>query len=69
MKGVFMNNYSNFNYQGNNLNNQDEEDTIYPVGRNENLFQLVCQEHAGGCGATMTGYSVNECIEKWNKRT
>lgn len=53
---------------GHDLNNQEAEDTIYPVGRS-NVLELVCQEYAGGCGATVVGYTIDECINKWNRRT
>ena len=55
---------------GNDLNKQDEMDTIYLAFRfrEEPLYQIVCQEHYGGCSATILGYSKEECIELWNRR-
>ena len=53
---------------GNNLNMQDQRDTIYPVGRLDDLFQLVCQVHAGGCDASVLGKTPLECVKKWNTR-
>lgn len=31
-------------------------------------YSINCVTTAGGCGAEMTGDSMVECIEKWNKR-
>jgi hypothetical protein len=57
---------------GNDLNNQDPIDTIYPASRKDaegnQLWQIVCQEHYGGCTATILGYSKRECIQHWNTR-
>lgn len=32
-------------------------------------YNLVCQTHYGGCGASMSGDSKEETVEKWNKRS
>ena len=53
---------------GHDLETQDMMDTIYPVGRSDDLFQIVCQGNAGGCDASMLGSSPEECVRKWNKR-
>lgn len=55
---------------GNDIQKQfdyDNFDTIYPVGKSD-LYQIVCGEWYGGCSATMLGSSVEDCINKWNKR-
>ena len=31
-------------------------------------YRVVCQEHYGGCGDSITGDSKEESIEKWNRR-
>lgn len=31
-------------------------------------WNVVCQEHMGGCGASISGDSYDEAIEKWNRR-
>ena len=31
-------------------------------------YKVVCQEHMGGCGASIDGDSYEEAIEKWNTR-
>ena len=43
--------------------------SIYDVPTKEQwCYKIVCQEHHGGCGAKMTGDSIEETLEKWNKR-
>lgn len=32
-------------------------------------YDVVCQEHMGGCGASIGGDSYEEAIAKWNRRT
>ena len=57
---------------GHDLNTQDPSDTIYPACRNLNtgeyIYQIVCQENAGGCSATILGDSKEDCISLWNTR-
>ena len=33
------------------------------------IWNIICGEHNGGCGATMEGKSKEEVINKWNKRS
>lgn len=57
---------------GNDLNKQDPIDTIYPTTKpdhiSKQLWKIVCQEHYGGCSATILGWSKEECIKLWNRR-
>jgi len=60
---------------GHDLNTQDIMDTIYPSflhidedGVEHYIYNIVCQESAGGCGAIILGNSVEDCVTKWNKR-
>ena len=53
---------------GNDINKQDPLDTIYPMGRETNIYEIVCQQSAGGCDAMILGGSIEECIKKWNRR-
>jgi hypothetical protein len=51
--------------------------TRYYVGRTHRMYkhregdcwEMGCLEHEGGCGATVTGDSREDVIEKWNRRT
>lgn len=57
---------------------RNEPDCIYPAARGEYdplaqqivfpVWNLVCYETGGGCGAHILGDSVDECITKWNTR-
>lgn len=38
------------------------------VPKEQWCYNVVCQSHYGGCGASITGDSKEEAIEKWNKR-
>jgi len=60
---------------GHDLNTQDIMDTIYPSflhidedGVEHYIYNIVCQESAGGCGAIILGNSVEDCVTKWNTR-
>jgi len=56
----------------------EDPDCIYPIGRaayndKTNLFEykvynFVCYEAGGGCGASILGDSREDCIKKWNTR-
>lgn len=39
------------------------------VPKEQWCYKVVCQEHYGGCNASITGDSKEEAIEKWNKRS
>lgn len=39
-----------------------------PRGTHGQVWELGCLEHEGGCGATMTGDSRQDVLEKWNRR-
>lgn len=47
----------------------DPEDTIYPMTRTQDVWNIVCQEVDGGCNASILGRTPEECFEKWNRRT
>lgn len=61
---------------GNDLNNQDPMDTLYPAFRwhnpeteqEETIWKIVCQQHAGGCDCEVYGSSPEDCVENWNRR-
>lgn len=56
---------------GHDMNQQyidSPEDTIYPMNRERTIWNIVCQDYAGGCDAVVIGDSKEDCIEKWNKR-
>lgn len=38
------------------------------VPREQWCYKIICNESYGGCGAEMHGDSVEEVINKWNKR-
>ncbi len=42
--------------------------SIYDVPKEQWCYKIVCQEHYGGCGAEIYGDSIEETLEKWNKR-
>lgn len=48
---------------GNDLNEQDILDTVYPANRERTLYQVVC-----ACTATMLGETYDDAISKWNTR-
>ena len=39
-----------------------------PRGTHGQVWELSCLEHEGGCGATMTGDSRQDVLDKWNRR-
>lgn len=41
---------------------------IYDVPEEQWCYKMVCQEHYGGCGVEMHGDSIEETINKWNRR-
>ena len=41
---------------------------IHEVPKEQWCYKIVCQEHYGGCGVEMHGDSIEETLEKWNKR-
>jgi hypothetical protein len=56
----------------------NDEDCIYPVGRPMydletdkpmwRVYNIVCYETGGGCGASVLGDSPEDCIDRWNSR-
>lgn len=56
----------------------DNDDCIYPACRAEydkesdtikyRVYNLVCYETGGGCGASVLGETRSDCINKWNNR-
>lgn len=46
----------------------DADDCIYPVNREKTLYNVVCYETGGGCGASVLGWTAEEAICRWNKR-
>ena len=57
---------------------RNDADCIYPASRPEYdpildklvypVYQLVCYETGGGCGAHILGDDADDCIKKWNTR-
>lgn len=45
-----------------------DEDCLYPISREKNVWKIVCYGLKGGCSASIFGKSPEDCIEKWNKR-
>lgn len=46
----------------------EDNDCIYPVGHDQTLWNLNCYETGGGCSAHVLGKTIEECVEKWNRR-
>ena len=44
----------------------DESKMPEPEGK---VFQIVCSENYGGCGAEIHGDSIEEVIQKWERRS
>lgn len=44
----------------------DEARMPVPEGK---VYQIVCSENYGGCGAEIHGDSVEEVIQKWERRS
>ncbi|MGZ8924493.1 MAG: hypothetical protein ACXW2E_01285 [Nitrososphaeraceae archaeon] len=47
----------------------NDEDCIYPLNRERTLWNLVCYETGGGCGASVLGDTKEEVITRWNTRS
>lgn len=47
----------------------NDPDCLYPINREKTVYNLVCYEAGGGCGAHVLGDSNEDCIARWNKRT
>lgn len=46
-----------------------DRDCCYPMSREHpELLELHCYTNGGGCGATVSGSSLKECVDNWNKR-
>lgn len=45
-----------------------DEDTLYPLTRNGDLWNAVCAEPYGGCSAHILGRTKEEAIKAWNTR-
>ena len=43
-------------------------DCIYPVNRERTVWNLVCYDTGGGCGASVLGDSPENAIINWQKR-
>ena len=58
--------------------NINDPDCIYPATISEYdetidkmvfyLYEINCYENGGGCGASILGDSIDDCINKWNTR-
>lgn len=58
--------------------NREEDDCIYPASRPiydpdldklvYPVYNLVCYETGGGCGASVLGDSAEDVIKRWNTR-
>lgn len=46
----------------------DSDDCIYPIDHSRTVWNLVCYETGGGCGASVLGGSAGEVVERWNTR-
>lgn len=46
-----------------------DADFVYPVTRDKSLYEAVCYESGGGCSSHVIGWSAEEAIRKWNRRT
>jgi hypothetical protein len=51
-----------------NIPESDDEDCIYPINRERTVWNLVCPDTVGGCGASVLGDNREECIKNWNTR-
>jgi hypothetical protein len=49
---------------GNDLNEQDYLDTIYPLNREKTLYNCVCNH----CEASVIGYNAYDVLKRWNYR-
>lgn len=49
--------------------NAGNMDILYPITRERDIWNIVCDVHSGGCGAIMLGDDMYECVELWNTRT
>jgi len=47
----------------------EDDDCIYPVTRERDLWEIHCYETGGGCNASILARTPELCIEKWNTRT
>ena len=43
-------------------------DCVYPVDRERTVYNVVCYETGGGCGASVLGSNADDAIKKWNTR-
>lgn len=48
--------------------NPEEPDCIYPINREKSVHSVNCYESGGGCGASVTGWTMAEAIDNWNRR-
>lgn len=53
---------------GHDFEHDDPADVIYPGDRAGTYYQVVCQESAGGCSATVHGDSAQAAVVRWNSR-
>ncbi len=44
-------------------------DTLYPVTREKTIWGLHCADGVGGCSASVLGFTPEEAICNWNRRT
>lgn len=47
---------------------RNDEDCIYPIDREQAVYNLNCYETGGGCSTSILGSSPKDCIKKWNTR-
>lgn len=45
-----------------------DSDCVYPLNKERTLWNLVCYETGGGCGASVIGSSIAEVVSRWNNR-
>lgn len=46
----------------------EDDDCIYPINRERTVYNLVCYETGGGCGASVLGDNKEDVILRWNGR-
>lgn len=46
-----------------------DDDCIYPINRERTIWNLVCYEIGGGCGASVLGDNREDVIQRWNTRS
>lgn len=53
---------------GHILNIDDDDDILYPINRERDIWNIVCSVVSGGCDASILADSPADAIRKWNTR-